>query len=212
LALAGLAAIPTKGFLLEFKRRVEIIEEGYRLLEMKRDELTRKLKEFLEELRAERRRVVEDAEKVLEKFREVYAELGPEVVRSYAALNKGALEVEVLPLSVMGVHVPVVRIVGEPEVKDKFNPLLMSVVGGLEELMRDLIRITELETKIEVIARDLERTNRIVNALERIIIPELKETIRYIEDMLEEEALEEFTRIKFVRDLIARRREEGTAL
>ena len=212
MALAGLAVIPTKGFLLEFKRRVEIIEEGYRLLEMKRDELTRKLKEFLEELRAERRRVVEEAEKILEKFREVYAELGPEVVRSYAALNKGALEVEVLPLSVMGVHVPVVKIIGEPEVKNRFDPLLMSVVGGLEELMRDLIRITELETKIEVIARDLERTNRIVNALERIIIPELKETIRYIEDMLEEEALEEFTRIKFVRDLIARRREEGTAL
>ena len=212
MALAGLAVIPTKGFLLEFKRRVEIIEEGYRLLEMKRDELTRKLKEFLEELRAERRRVVEEAEKVLEKFREVYAELGPDVVRSYAALNRGALEVEVLPLSVMGVHVPVVRMVREPEVKNRINPLLMSVVGGLEELMRDLIRITELETKIEVIARDLERTNRIVNALERIIIPELKETIRHIEDMLEEEALEEFTRIKFVRDLIARRREEGTAL
>ena len=174
--------------------------------------LTRKLKEFLEELRAERKRVVEEAERILEKFREVYAELGPEVVRSYAALSRGALEVEVLPLSVMGVHVPVVRVVREPEVANRFSPLLMSVVGGLEELMRDLIKITELEAKIEIIARDLERTNRIVNALERIIIPELKETIRYIEDMLEEEALEEFTRIKFVRDLIAKRREEGTAL
>lgn len=104
------------------------------------------------------------------------------------------------------------RILEEPEVSNRLDPLLMSVVGDLKELMRDLIRITELETKIEVIARDLERTNRIVNALERIIIPELKETMRYIEDMLEEEALEEFTRIKFVRDLIARRREEGIAL
>ena len=63
-----------------------------------------------------------------------------------------------------------------------------------------------METKIESIARDLERTNKIVNALENVVIPDLERDIKYIEDMLEEDDLEEFVRLKFARDKILKRR------
>ena len=69
-----------------------------------------------------------------------------------------------------------------------------------------VVILDELETKIESIARDLERTNKIVNALENVVIPDLERDIKYIEDMLEEDDLEEFVRLKFARDKILKRR------
>ena len=208
MAVTGLRVVPTKGYLLELKRRIEIIKEGYRLLSMKRDELTAKLTNFLEQLKAVRRGVLERVEQVLIRFREAYALLGPDVIKAHASLNRGVFEVDILPLSIMGILVPRVKVLREAEVEDKYGYIIREQIYELRELLQDLIKIAELEMKIEIISSDLERTNRIVNALEKIIIPEMEQLARYIAELIEEESLEEFTRIKLIRDLIVTRRGE----
>ncbi|MHA1609769.1 MAG: V-type ATP synthase subunit D, partial [Candidatus Njordarchaeales archaeon] len=85
--------------------------------------------------------------------------------------------------------------------------LIRQFAYHMSEILQDLIKLGEIEIWIEVIANDLERTNRTVNALEKIIIPQLKALAKYIQDLIEEEDLEEFTRIKLVRNIIIRRRE-----
>ena len=102
----------------------------------------------------------------------------------------------------MGIHVPEVKLENLPDIKNKYPPIVRSVAEIIYEMLDDLIKITELEMKIEIISYDLERTNRIVNALEKIVLPSMKSTIKLIEDMLDEDELEEFIRLKIVREKI----------
>lgn len=208
MSVVGMRVIPTKGFLLELKRRIEIIKEGYRLLSMKRDELTAKLTSFLEQLKAIKREVMGRAEAVYERFRLAYAVIGASKVGSYANLTRGEFEANVLPVSIMGVTIPIVKLLREVEIKDRFGPVIRENIYELKELLKDLIKLSELEMKIEIIASDLERTNRIVNALEKIIIPEMEALAKYIEDRIEEDDLEDFIRIKLIRNIIVERRGE----
>ncbi len=208
MAIVGLRVVPTKGFLLELKRRIEIIKEGYRLLSMKRDELTSRLMELLEHYKAVKKEVMGRAEKIVTRFREIYALLGPETIDANASINRGVLDIDVLPLSIMGILVPTVKALREVSVKNLFGPVIREIVYDLVELFQDMIKVTEIEMKIELLATDLERTNRIVNALEKIIIPEMESVAKYIEDMLEEEGLEEFLRVKLIRNIIVARRGE----
>ena len=205
MAVVGLRVRPTKGFLLELKDVLETIREGYKLLSTKRDELTSRLKPLIDELAKIRSEVMVEIEEALCSFRAIYGMLGPDVVDAYAAMNRGLLEVHVVPLSIMGVHTPMLRSAEIPGVKDKFGPPVRGVATKLGRVVQSFLKIVELESRAEAIALDLERTNRIVNALEKIIIPELEETIRYIEDILEEESLEEFVRLKKIRALLERR-------
>ena len=112
------------------------------------------------------------------------------------------LRIRILPISIMGIHVPEVKLENLPDIKNKYPPIVRSVAEIIYEMLDDLIKITELEMKIEIISYDLERTNRIVNALEKIVLPSMKSTIKLIEDMLDEDELEEFIRLKIVREKI----------
>ncbi len=208
MSVAGMRVIPTKGFLLDLKRRIEIIKEGYRLLSMKRDELTAKLTSFLEQLKATKREVMERAEEIYTRFRETYVVLGPSAIESYANMTRGEFDANILPISVMGIIIPMVKVLREVELKDRFSPVIRERVYELRELLQDLIKVAELEMKIEIIASDLERTNRIVNALEKIIIPEMEQLAKYIEERIEEDGLEDFIRIKLIRNIIVKRRGE----
>ena len=198
--------MPTRGFLLNFKRRVKAIEEGYKLLEMKRDELSNKLRAYLENLKSAKREVHSSASEVMKEFSKIYGLIGPDVIDILAASIE-KLEIQVLPISIMGINVPEVKLKKLPDVKNKYPPVVRSIAMALYDLLDDLIKITTLEMKIEIISYDLERTNRTVNALEKIVIPEMKKTIKFIEDVLDEDELEEFTRLKMVRDKILRRGE-----
>lgn len=206
MAVVGIRVIPTKGFLLDLKKRIEVVKEGYRLLSMKRDELTSKLTSFLEQLKAVRREIMERAEAIFLRFRRTYAVLGPDKIEAGASLMRGITEIDVLPISIMGVLVPRVKVMEYARVRDRCDPIVREQILKLRELFGDLIKITELEMKIEIVAQELERTNRIVNALEKIIIPELEGLAKYIEERIEEEDLEEFIRVKLIRDIIVARR------
>jgi len=209
MAAVGVRVRPTKGFLLELKETLSMIREGYKLLSIKRDELTSKLKALLDELAEVRRKVMVEVEDALSSFREVYAILGPDAVEAYASMNRGLLKVKVVPVSIMGVHTPTIKEVEFPGVKDKFGPIVRGVATRLGGIVKDFLKVVELESRAEAIALDLERTNRIVNALEKIIIPEMEATIKYVEDVLEEESLEEFVRLKKIREILERRRGMG---
>lgn len=174
---------------------------------MKRDELSTKLRDLLDKLEAARRFFTEQAEETLEAFRLLYSQIDPELLDAYAGSLREKVEVEILPTTVMGTNVPFIKLESIPEVKDQYPAPFRKAAKDFRDLLRDLFKITELEIKIERIAEELKRTNRIVNTLEEIEIPKMEENIDKIEEKLEEERMEEFIRIKQVRDII--QREEG---
>ncbi|MBS7654882.1 V-type ATP synthase subunit D [Candidatus Bathyarchaeota archaeon] len=205
-ATLGAGVKPTRGFLLQLKKRVSFIEEGYRLLELKRDELANELRANLEELSAKKRLFEEKVETAFKNLSVAYALLGYKEMASQSEAVEKNLEVEVLPKSVMGILVPYLKIVNKPSIVNKFGLIARFAAKQFNDLIEELLKVAELEARIERIAEDLEKTNRKVNALEKIVIPQYKLIIKQIEDRLDEDMLEEFIRTKFVRAIIAERK------
>lgn len=138
-------------------------------------------------------------------FKEAIVNLGLEHV-SASALPISKIKIEVKPISVMGVVVPRLKVKEIPRIDFIQEMELHSVAEHLEGLMDEMLFIAQVETEMERIANELLRINRKVNALEKIIIPSAERQVRYIQESLLDEDLEDFSRIKHLRNLIGRQK------
>jgi V/A-type H+-transporting ATPase subunit D len=198
---------PTKGFLMDMKRRIGFIERGTEFLKLKRDQLAKELTTSLDVLKGRRRLLMDILQQAYTAMTAAYLSLGPQEVQSQTKSIKNMLELEVLPMSVMGVLYPFVKIGEKPEVTAELDITLSVASEKVYEILDDIIRLAEFETRVERIADELGKTSRKVNALENIIIPEYKRIIKFIEDKLDEESLEELVRMKLIGGAKASRRE-----
>ena len=196
----------TKGFLLEMKRKLSLLEDAHRLLEMKRDELARELRDKIAQLTKLRKVVEEEAEESFRIITSTHAAQGTDQLEGYPAYLTGEAALEILPRSIIGVMIPTIKKMEYPSFVNQYPPQAISLAEKIKSLMDELTKLTELEASIERIAEELRRTNIQVNALEKVIIPNYKSLIKYIEESLDEEMLEEFVRIKFVKEILMRRR------
>ena len=200
-------ARPTKGFLIEMKRRVSFIERGCEFLKLKRDQLAKELSVSIDVLRGRRGTLEDQLRRIYDLVVSAYLSLGPAEVGSQASSIRKELAIDVLPVSVMGVLYPRIRVQSKPRVEGRLDIALSRAAELASEIMEELIQIAEFEARVERIADELGKTNRKVNALENIVIPDYKQTMKFIEDKLDEEALEELVRIKLIGGALARRRE-----
>jgi V/A-type H+-transporting ATPase subunit D len=198
---------PTKGFLMDMKRRIGFIERGTEFLKLKRDQLAKELTTSLDVLKGRRRLLMDILQQAYTALTAAYLSLGPQEVQSQTKSIKDVMELEVLPMSVMGVLYPFIKIGEKPEVTAELDITLSVASEKVYEILDDIIRLAEFETRVERIADELGKTNRKVNALENIIIPEYKRIIKFIEDKLDEESLEELVRMKLIGGAKASRRE-----
>ena len=95
---------PTKGYLMEMKRRIGFIERGTEFLKLKRDHLAKELTTSIDILKGRRSRLLEELRVAYRAVTAAYISLGPTEVQSQAKSIKSRLELEVLPRSVMGVR------------------------------------------------------------------------------------------------------------
>lgn len=198
---------PTKGFLMEMKRRIGFIERGTEFLKLKRDHLAKELTASIEVLKGRRRLLLENLRMAYRAVTAAYISLGPTEVRSQASSIKSRLELEVLPRSVMGVRYPFIKIEKEPQIAGELDITLSEAAEKVLAILEEIIQLAEFEARAERIADELGKTNRKVNALENTIIPGYKQIIKFIEDKLDEESLEELVRMKLIGGALARRRE-----
>ena len=196
----------TKGFLLDLRRRLEFIKDAHELLEMKRDQLIIKLREGLEKLKELRRKVEGEAEEVYRELSLLHSTLGSADLETYSAYLRGSMDVKIVPRGVIGVVTPMVREVNIPDYTNLYPPQIIPLAEKVSALMKDLVKLAELEAYIENLAEDLRRTNIRVNALEKVVIPSYEETIKRIQDVLDDEMLEEIIRLKLIKEILMRRR------
>jgi len=192
---------------MDMKRRIGFIERGTEFLKLKRDQLAKELTTSLDVLKGRRRPLMANLQQAYAALTAASLSLGPQEVQSQAKSIKYALELEVLPMSVMGVRYPFVKIGEKPQVTAELDITLSVASDRIYEILDDIIRLAEFESRVERIADELGKTARKVNALENIIIPEYKRIIKFIEDKLDEEALEELVRMKLIGGAKASRRE-----
>ena len=198
---------PTKGFLMEMKRRIGFIERGTEFLKLKRDHLAKELTASIEVLKGRRRLLLENLRMAYRAVTAAYISLGPTEVRSQVSSIKSRLELEILPRSVMGVRYPFIKVEKEPQIAGELDITLSEAAEKVLAILDEIIQLAEFEARIERIADELGKTNRKVNALENTIIPGYKQIIKFIEDKLDEESLEELVRMKLIGGALARRRE-----
>ena len=197
---------PTKGYLMDLKRRIGFIERGCEFLKLKRDHLAKELSASIDVLKGRRRIMLESLREAYRALTAAYISLGPTEVKSQARSIRRTLELEVLPRSVMGVRYPYIKVLSEPSVEGELDITLSRAAEKVIEILDDIIQLAEFEARAERIADELGKTNRKVNALENTIIPSYRQVIKFIEDKLDEEALEELVRMKLIGGALARRR------
>ena len=190
----------TRGVLLRLREQLDFTKRGKELLEMKRDNLAAETNRLLAKIKVRH----EFEQRLMEAYgslRSAYVTLGYSRLQSQAFTVK-PLEAKVRLRSVMGVLVPEIVQGQKPVINSITDPSAYAAAEQLTNSMGELLSIAEAEARIESIAQELMLTNRKVNALERVVLPNIVETLRYIEGRLEEETLEEFFRAKRVKALI----------
>jgi len=192
---------------MEMKRRMGFIERGTEFLKLKRDHLAKELTASIEVLKGRRSLLLENLRMAYRAVTAAYISLGPTEVRSQASSIKSRLELEVLPRSVMGVRYPFIKVEKEPQIAGELDITLSEAAEKVLAILKEIIQLAEFEARAERIADELGKTNRKVNALENTIIPGYKQIIKFIQDKLDEEGLEELVRMKLIGGTLARRRE-----
>ena len=198
--MARLDIPPTQSNLLQIKQDLEFAQEGYEILDRKREVLTTELirlahdagafQQEMEELLASAYRALEDARMTM----------GQEHVEWAALAVKRTVEVDVRYHSVMGVPLPTVETHDSlPEMPYSLGDTLATLDGAGEafrEVAKQLPAFAESMTSVWRLARELRKTQRRVNALQHIFIPDYEDTVAFIEGALEEREREEAFRVK----------------
>ena len=197
---------PTKGYLMDMRRQIAFIERGTEFLKLKRDHLAKELSEAIDVLRGRRRLLLNNLQEAYKAVQAAYLSLGPTEVESQAGSIRSTLEIELLPKSVMGVQYPYIKIVGKPKLEGELDITLSHASDKVFAILEEIIRLAEFESRVERIADELGKTNRKVNALENTVIPDMKAIIKFIQDKLDEEQMEDLVRIKLIGGALASQR------
>ncbi len=197
---------PNRSVLLQLKSRIKLTQGGHKVLKMKRDGLIIEFFDILEKARQMRAGVSSDYENAMRTITIARAVEGEVAVRSAAYALKADPQVNVTSKSIMGMVVPKVEAEHiHVSMTDKgygvisTSAYIEAASIAFEKLLETIVRAAEVETTMKKLLDEIEKTKRRVNALEFKIIPELKESERFIKFSLEEMERENTTRLKHLK-------------
>ena len=213
--MAKLQVAPTKSSLLALKRNLAFAQEGYDLLEQKRQILIFELMSRLTRARDAERRIADAITAAFRVLREATLDVGSDGLDRVALAVRAEYSLDLSDQSLMGLRIPKVSAAAEP-------PGVQFGLGGTSaaadlamqrfvEVLPLLAELAELETAVLRLARELRKTQRRCNALSKMFIPDYRETIGYIVSSLEERERESFIIMKMIKDRMARAAEGGEA-
>ena len=210
---------PTRAELLERKQQIGLAQQGMDLLKQKRDALLIEFMGFMDEtlrLSDAIQKTVREAQYSLAVAQAVD---GVVALRSAGLATKGEIVVDMTGTKIMGVSVPVVT-KGQSPVKSSFTRGY-SVTGvssrvdesaeKFEHILDVIIEYADIETRLKRLGEEINKTNRRVNALEQVTVPQLVEQVSYISQTLDERAREDLFRLKKVKKKIESKKKKAAA-
>lgn len=187
-----LKVTPTRITLLNLKKELKVAQKGYKLLKDKRDGLMKKFMATIREARDLRESVEARLGGAFFEYTKASALMHDKTIDVAFMIPGTIIDLDVKVKTVMSVDIP------QFEIKKEGNPFsygiletngnLDSAVAKFDEVFADIIKLAELEKAAENLAEEIERTRRRVSALENKRIPDLKDTVRFITQQLEERA------------------------
>ena len=208
--MASSTIIPTRMVLKQLKGRLKTARRGHKLLKDKRDEMMRQFMEIVKrnkELRLNVEQGLTDAFAALQVASSI---MSPEMLEQALLYPRQSVELDVSYKNIMSVNVPIYEYRTKSGDDGDIYPYGFAQTSGdlddaLESLSRvfeDMLKLAEAEKTTQLLAEEIEKTRRRVNALEYVMIPELEKNIKYITMKLEENENATKVRLLKVKEMV----------
>lgn len=207
--MARLNVNPTRMELTRLKKQLGTASRGHKLLKDKQDELIRQFILLVRKNNQLRIDVEEELTGALSSFVLASSTLNEAFIEELVSIPASEVAVDVIEKNVMSVAVPIMNFHYDEEIIE--SPLNYGYLNSNAELdvsfdkissiLPKLLELAEVEKTCQLMAEEIEKTRRRVNALEYMTIPQLEETIYYIKMKLEENERGEITRLIKIKDM-----------
>ena len=201
---------PTRQELTRLKGRLKTSIRGHKLLKDKRDELMKQFMDVVRENRALRAKVEAALIRAHGSFTVASAVMSSEMLEQSLLYPKQSVELDMTFQNVMSVNVPVYQFKTKSDDAGEIYPYgfattsgeLDDAVDALSGIFQDMLRLAQIEKTSQLLAEEIEKTRRRVNALEYVMIPEMEKNIKYISMKLEENDRATKVRLMKVKDMV----------
>jgi len=197
---------PTRMELLKLRKRVKLADKGHRLLKEKRDALISEFMVVIKEYKNARKSVEENLKGAFHNLLMAEVLLGSRDLEQISRITLRDIGLDFMTKNIMGVSVPIMKVDNLiRRINERgygflsTNAKLDDAAKSFEESILLIVKLAEVEESVRRIAEEVEKTKRRVNALEYIVIPRLKATIKHIEMRMEEIERESFLRLKKIK-------------
>ncbi len=211
--MARLKVNPTRMELSNLKARLSTSTRGHKLLKDKQDELMRQFIDLIRKNKALRDDVERELQSSFNDFMLASAVMSPQMMGQAVALPKEEISLDIVIKNVMSVRIPEMSFNRKMAQADPGSIFpygyaqtaseLDDAVEKLYTILDKLLELAQIEKATQMMADEIERTRRRVNALEYRTIPDLQETIKFIRMKLDESERANITRLMKVKDMIS---------
>ena len=208
--MATAAVTPTRMVLNQLKGRLKTATRGHKLLKDKRDELMRQFMDIVRRNRELRSRVEQGLTEAFAAMTVAGAIMSPEMLEQALLYPRQKVQLGLSYENIMSVDVPVFDFKTEEVDAGDIYPYGFAQTSGelddalakLFQVFSDMLELAQVEKSMQLLAQEIEKTRRRVNALEYVMIPEMQENIKYITMKLEENDLSTKVRLMKVKDMV----------
>lgn len=208
--MAKTNVIPTRMELTRLKGKLKTAQRGHKLLKDKRDGLMKQFLDTVREVKSLRAEVEDELMTVHKSFTVASALMSSEALEQALLYPKQSVVLTQTTRNIMSVNVPVFDYQTQTQSDSDIYPYgfaatsgeLDTAVEALGHVFEKLLKLAEIEKSAQLMAEEIEKTRRRVNALEYVVIPDTQESIRYITMKLDENDRSTTTRLMKVKDMI----------
>jgi len=201
---------PTRMELTRQKKKLTTASRGHKLLKDKRDELMRQFLDLVRENKVLREKVEKGIGIANQNFVMARSIMPDEILNTALMAPSQEVYIEPSKKNVMSVDIPEFQIRTKTADQSDIFPYgfaftsseLDTAVSSLQEILPDMLRLAEIEKSCQLMAAEIEKTRRRVNALEHVMIPELKSNIKFIKMKLDENERSTQIRLMKVKDMM----------
>lgn len=208
--MASTQVNPTRMELTKLKKKLATATRGHKLLKDKRDELMRRFLDMVRENKALREKVEAGIHAANKNFLLARSVMVDEILDVSLMTPRQEIYLDAHTKNVMSVDIPEFEYKTKTQDENDIYPYgyaftssdLDDAVKSLADILPDMLRLAEVEKSCQLMAAEIEKTRRRVNALEHVMIPDMQEKIKYIVMKLDENERSTQVRLMKVKDMM----------
>jgi V/A-type H+/Na+-transporting ATPase subunit D len=207
----GKRVVATKIELIKIRRSMQISKMVHKILDDKREVLLKKIDEMIDEANKARGDIWDPLDEIYKAIFHAYLSLGTSTIQSLSSSTPPSINVNVHIKRIVDVKIPALEIDSKKDVQDltygfaDTNSSVDQATKLIKNILPGICKAAEYENAIFSLAKELEKTQKLINALEYVIIPQYQDALSFIKSTLEEREREEFVRLKKVKAVIEKK-------